>query len=73
MVLFLGRGAVVLLILQIRFFMLIMLLGCWMMKVVVCGGIPDGYGAANKGSAIGISLSNGKNNKLHVKKLSYGP
>ena len=30
-------------------------------------GIPDGYGAANKGGAIGISLSNGKNNKLHVK------
>ena len=26
-------------------------------------GIPDGYGAANKGGAIGISLSNGKNNK----------
>ncbi len=47
-------------------FMLIMLLGCWMMKVVVWG-IPDGYGAANKGGAIGISLSNGKNNKLHVK------
>ena len=38
-VLFLGR-AVVLLILQIRFFMLIMLLGCWMMKVVVCGEFP---------------------------------
>lgn len=30
-------------------------------------GIPDGYGAANKGGAIGITISNGKNSSLIVK------